>query len=67
MKNYRNTIKNIGKVLDNPNSTNTKALQIFILSNLDPKKTDEKPKYDEFLKNNFRKDKNNKPIETEPD
>jgi len=67
MKNYRNTIKNIGKVLDNPNPTSTKDLQIFILSNLDPTKADEKPKYDEFLKNNFRKDKNNKPIETEPD
>ena len=43
---YRNTLNNIKKVIEHPNSENTKALQKFILANLKDK-TD-------FLKGNFK-------------
>lgn len=43
---YRNTLNNIKKVIEYPNSENTKALQKFILANLKDK-TD-------FLKGNFK-------------
>ena len=53
IKKYRNTIKNINQVLEHPNPDNTKALQKFILANLDKNK---EPKvYDDLLTYSFKK------------
>ena len=51
IKKYRNTIKNIKQVLENPNPDNTKPLQKFILANLDKNKEP----YDDLLMHSFKK------------
>lgn len=58
---YRNTINNIKKVLDNPNETNTKSLQKFILANLDWEAKNA------FLEWNFRKDSEGNRNPEDPD